>query len=173
MAIAALDKKPVPDLRVMVYRNDSAWSDSSLYGQLPDSYALTDERGVFVADFLSPGSYRIAAWLDANSDFKYDSDKEDFAFVSEPVDAGKGDSAAVLKLQTSLAEGEIKFKPARQKFKGRLDIPLSRPAEGVGIRDFRTWPETTPRFGRPIPRARSTPCAFTTKGSPSTRSNCL
>ncbi len=140
-AMDALKKEPVSGLRVMIYRNDTAWSDSSIYGRLPDSYALTDDRGVFLADFLSPGAYRVAAWLDENSDFKYDPDKEVFAFVLDPVESEKADSAVAIRLQTSLAVGAARFKTARQKFKGRLDIPLSTPTTEVGVRRFQFYPE--------------------------------
>jgi|GEM_PF-1654676 len=144
VAIDVLEQKPLANVRAMLYRNDSSWTDSAVYHRLPDSYALSNEKGVFVLDFLSAGTYRIAAWVDANSDFQYDPLKESFGFVDELVQLEAGDSIPYAPLALSTARPKPAFRPGRQRYQGRIDLPLTLPVERVRIEGVVFWPEGIP-----------------------------
>lgn len=145
-AIDVLEQKPLAGVRAMVYRNDSSWTDSAVYNRLPDSYALSNEKGAFVLDFLSAGTYRVVAWVDANSDFKYDPLKESFGFVDEVVQLEAEDSIPYVQLAMSIAHPKPSFRPGRQRFKGRLDLPITVPVQKVRIADVEFWPASSPFF---------------------------
>ncbi len=82
------------DLVVGLY----AAKDTMDYRQKPYYITKADPDGYFELNYLSPGSYRILAFEDVNSNSVYDPGKENVAFFKEPVTLDKSISGLNLTL---------------------------------------------------------------------------
>jgi len=89
----AFDKKTEKGIYIMLYHGTD---DSLPLKTLPDYFAKTAEDGSFEVKNVAPGSYKIFALKDNNSNYLFDNSDEPIAFRSEPVEAGK--SAGSLSL---------------------------------------------------------------------------
>ena len=85
------------DLVVGLY----AAKDSMDYRQKPYYITKADPDGYFELNYLSPGTYRILAFEDGNSNSVYDAGKENVAFLKEPVVLDKNISGLNLTLYPS------------------------------------------------------------------------
>lgn len=85
------------DLVVGLY----AAKDSMDYRQKPYYITKADPDGYFELNYLSPGTYRILAFEDGNSNSVYDTGKENVAFLKEPVVLDKNISGLNLTLYPS------------------------------------------------------------------------
>lgn len=72
--------------------------DTMDYRQKPYYITKADPDGYFELNYLSPGTYRILAFEDANSNSVYDPGKENVAFLKEPVTLDKSISGLNLTL---------------------------------------------------------------------------
>lgn len=72
------------DFTIMLYKNDI---DSLPLTTLPDYISKSQKNGTFSFQNISPGSYKIFALKDINSNFLYDLPKEAVAFGDIPVQA--------------------------------------------------------------------------------------
>ncbi len=81
-----LDKKTEKGIYVMLYGNTD---DSLPLKMLPDYFGKASDSGAFIIRNVSPGSYRIFALKDDNSNYLFDSRDEAIAFETETVEAGK------------------------------------------------------------------------------------
>ncbi|MEO8086656.1 MAG: Ig-like domain-containing domain [Bacteroidota bacterium] len=93
----AFDKKNEKGIYIMVYRGTD---DSLPLKSLPDYFAKTAEDGSFEVKNVSPGSYRIFALKDNNSNYLFDNSEEAIAFNTETVEAGKSKSTLSLFKET-------------------------------------------------------------------------
>lgn len=75
--------------------------DSMDYRQKPYYITKADPDGYFELNYLSPGTYRILAFEDGNSNSVYDAGKENVAFLKEPVVLDKNISGLNLTLYPS------------------------------------------------------------------------
>ena len=75
--------------------------DSMEYRQKPYYITKADPDGYFELNYLSPGTYRILAFEDGNSNSVYDAGKENVAFLKEPVVLDKNISGLNLTLYPS------------------------------------------------------------------------
>lgn len=85
------------DLVVGLY----AAKDSMDYRQKPYYITKADPDGYFELNYLSPGTYRILAFEDGNSNSVFDAGKENVAFLKEPVVLDKNISGLNLTLYPS------------------------------------------------------------------------
>lgn len=83
----ARNLEPRKSALVGVYKLDpgSAFRDSTFVDTKLFRVSKTDDRGRFIVRGLSPGEYRVFAVDDVNSDFRWDSDGEDMAYLPYPV----------------------------------------------------------------------------------------
>lgn len=75
--------------------------DSMEYRQKPYYITKADPDGYFELNYLSPGTYRILAFEDGNSNSVYDAGKENVAFLKESVVLDKNISGLNLTLYPS------------------------------------------------------------------------
>lgn len=83
---AALDMKTEKGIFVMLYRDKD---DSLPLKRLPDYFAKTGDDGMFEIKNVSPGSYKIFALKDNNSNYLFDNPDELMAFDTANVTAGE------------------------------------------------------------------------------------
>lgn len=69
---------PVKGILVAAYADQS---DSACFNTLPDAIVKSDDWGFFVLRNLRDTSYRVYAYTDADSDFKYNPDEDEVAFL--------------------------------------------------------------------------------------------
>ena len=81
----ALDKKTEKGIYVMLY---SGSDDSLPLKMLPSYFSKTAGDGTFEIRNVAPGSYKVFALKDNNTNFLFDNPEETIAFNDEPVEAG-------------------------------------------------------------------------------------
>ena len=69
---------PVKGILVAAYADQA---DSACFNTLPDAIVKSDDWGFFVLRNLRDTSYRVYAYTDADSDFKYNPDEDEVAFL--------------------------------------------------------------------------------------------
>jgi hypothetical protein len=90
--------------------------DTAVTRSRPDYVARTDSRGVYFFDNVKPGRYRLYAFKDDNTNYKYDAGTEAFGFcdsviVPSAVYNPLPDSTAV-GADSALISGNTLFRPA-------------------------------------------------------------
>jgi hypothetical protein len=78
----AYTKEPLPAAMVALYEDHS---DTAIYKTLPVAMARADEWGYFILQNIKPKSYNMVAFVDKNSNLKYDSGSEMLAFLDSTV----------------------------------------------------------------------------------------
>lgn len=103
---------PQEKIIVMLY---ASHEDSAVTRTVPDYIARTDSRGLYLFDNVKPGSYRLYAVNDANTNLRYDPGAEEFAFCDSLVVpsaefVAQPDTLAV-GADSLLITGHILFRP--------------------------------------------------------------
>lgn len=111
-------RKAEPFINVVLYPNDSSYTDSIIYKNPPRYLTSTlDSLPTFELNFLSEGSYYLFALKDENKNNKYDPYLDKLAFLKKPITLPT-DSLYLLEL----FKEKIKFKAERPKFTGTNHI---------------------------------------------------
>lgn len=61
-------------------------SDSVVYKSQPDYFSKTEKDGTFQINNIKAGKYKLAAFKDGNSNFKYDGESESIGFIDATID---------------------------------------------------------------------------------------
>jgi len=105
-------------INVVLYANDTSYTDSIIYKQPPRYLTTTlDSLPTFELSFLSKGSYHMFALKDENKNNKYDPYLDKLAFLKKPITLPT-DSLYLLEL----FKEKILFKAERPKFTGSNHI---------------------------------------------------
>jgi uncharacterized protein (DUF2141 family) len=83
--VNAKDGQPLKDANIQLYRSSRWTSDSIPYLVNPDFIGRTNAQGQFRLNYLRPGSYRVLALADANTDYRITPPDEALAFLEQPV----------------------------------------------------------------------------------------
>jgi hypothetical protein len=83
---------------IALYKN---LADSAFFGD-PDFLSYSNKEGDFEIKYLSPGSYRLAAFDDQNRNLRYDPYKEEVAFLFDTLVIRQDTTVAVLRLSTEI-----------------------------------------------------------------------
>jgi uncharacterized protein (DUF2141 family) len=75
-------KKPINDVLVTLHKTSDTLD---IKKHLPDYITKTDKTGEFKLNNIHPGRYHVAAYIDANSNLKYDNKTEKLAFLSNTL----------------------------------------------------------------------------------------
>ncbi|MFM2136464.1 MAG: hypothetical protein RL021_1864 [Bacteroidota bacterium] len=124
----AEDLKPEKGMLVMLYPSGS--EDSIPYQERPLYFSKTDDLGNFTVQNIAPGSYRLFALVDGNSNYIYDDPSERIAFLQKEVTPP--DSA--LRLASFKKSGPVKLSRAAADGPGKVALILSRPDSLSSIR---------------------------------------
>jgi len=103
-------------------------SDTILAKASPDYFTRTDSSGRFKIDYLSEGTYQLAAYIDDNSNYRYNQGIESVGFLDELVNVSLSlqDSSFSLVLSDELPP--LKAVRGDQWFPGLVRITLNQPA---------------------------------------------
>ena len=82
----AFTRNPLPKMTVCLYENHS---DTTIYKNLPDAVARTDQWGYFVLQNIKPVAYHMVAFDDKNNNYRYDAGAEMLAFEDSLVTPDK------------------------------------------------------------------------------------
>ena len=123
----AFDHKAEKSILVMLYRD---MNDSTIYKNLPDYFAKTNDAGFFALTNIRQGKYHIVALKDENSNYKYNDD-ERFGFISDPVEAGAKDPV-VISLYTESPK-RIFVKKSTQVQYGKFILAFNRGTDSLDI----------------------------------------
>jgi uncharacterized protein (DUF2141 family) len=123
----ALTKEREADFMVFLYRN---MSDSTPYKEKPYYYTRADKTGNFNFTNIKPGTYRLFALKDGNSNFIPDQG-EAIAFASEPVEVN-GKTSGDLK---SFIEEPFKtiIKKPEIPLPGKILVSYNRPVKNIDV----------------------------------------
>ncbi|MFK8056057.1 MAG: Ig-like domain-containing domain [Saprospiraceae bacterium] len=118
---------------VGLYRSPS---DTILSKASPDYFARTDSSGRFAIGYLSAGSYQLAAYLDDNSNYRYNQGIEAVAFLDELVTVSATSTDTSYALTLSDERPPLKSLRGDQWFPGFLRITLNQPAtDSIDVSD--------------------------------------
>ena len=128
--VDALTGEPVIGALAGLYRSPA---DTALTRTAPDYFARADSSGRFLLDYLSPGTYQLAAYDDANANYRLNEGEEALAFLPEPVTVAAGASDTTYALVSSATYAPLRTLRGEQLHPGYLRLTLNRPAEDAEI----------------------------------------
>ena len=126
----ALTGEPVVGALAGLYRSAS---DTALTRAAPDYFARTDSSGRFLLDYLSPGTYQLAAYADENANYRLNEGEEALAFLSAPVTVAADAPDTVYTLVSSATYAPLRTLRGEQLHPGYLRLTLNRPAADADI----------------------------------------
>ncbi len=94
----ALTGEKKEGILIALYKN---LSDSAFLGD-PDFLAYSSKEGDFEIRYLSPGSYRLAAFVDRNRNLRYDPYKEDIAYLFDTLTLSHDSTLPALRLSPEI-----------------------------------------------------------------------
>ncbi len=121
----ALTGEPAIGALVGLYRSDA---DTVLAKAAPDYFTKTDSSGQFLLDYLSPGTYQLAAYLDENNNYRLNEGEEDLAFAENLVTVSAAAPDTSYVLLSSATYAPFRVLRGEQLFPGYLRLTLNRPA---------------------------------------------
>lgn len=108
-------------LLALLYRVDSAYSDSAVYQRKPDYASFADTTGAFQLSFIKPGDYKLYAMIDKAKDFIFQPKSDEIAFVSQTIHLNQPDSTRyTLRLFKEVPP--FRVLPPEQPQKGLIDF---------------------------------------------------
>ena len=114
----ALDRQAEEFVSVMLYEVDSVYTDSVIYKDKPDYVTNTlDSTTTFRLENLRPGTYRLIALKDENSDFTFDQATDKIGFVKDFIEIP---NEATFDIQ--LFKEELDFKSFNPRLAGSQKI---------------------------------------------------
>jgi hypothetical protein len=129
----AFDRKPEPNVLVMLYRNPS---DTMPYKAMPDYFGKTDNQGKFEINFIGSGNYRAFALRDDNGNYLYNPPTESMGFLKETIPAGLADSTnlpIVLNLFNEVDSTQF-IDSKKLYYYGEMQLVFKQPADSVVLR---------------------------------------
>ena len=117
--------EPSIDALVGLYRSPS---DTILSKAAPDYFTRTDSSGRFQIDYLSAGSYQLAAYLDENSNYRYNQGIEAVGFLDALILVSETSNDTSYQVKLSDEKAPLKSLRGDQWFPGLLRITLNQPA---------------------------------------------
>ncbi len=124
----SITQKPEKDVLVMLY---DSFEDSVPYKKRPNYFAKTKADGSCKIEHIKQGKYKAFALKDANSNYLYDSQEEEIAFVSEPITIDKKDSL-VLQLFKEIPTKQFIKKSSVEGY-GHLKFVFNKPSDKINI----------------------------------------
>ncbi len=121
----SLTAKPVIGALVGLYRSAE---DTVLTKVAPDYFTTTDSSGTFLLDYLSPGRYQLAAYLDENNNYRLNEGEEELAFAEDLVTVSATAPDTSYQLQSSATFAPFRVVRGEQLYPGYLRLTLNRPA---------------------------------------------
>lgn len=121
----ALTGEPVIGALVGLYRSDA---DTVLAKAAPDYFTKTDSSGLFLLDYLSPGVYQLAAYLDDDNNYRLNEGEEDLAFAENLVTVSAAAPDTSYVLLSSATYAPFRVLRGEQLYPGYLRLTLNRPA---------------------------------------------
>ena len=117
--------EPAIDALVALYRTAS---DTALQRSAPDYFARADSSGRFLLDYLAPGDYQLAAYADANANYRLEAGAEAVGFLDTLVPVRPGIPDTSYRLVLSDERAPLVVLRAEQFFPGLLRVTLNQPA---------------------------------------------
>ena len=116
--------EPVAGALAGLYRSRE---DTGLTRTPPDYFALTDSAGRFLLDYLSPGTYRLAAYGDEDRNYRLNEGEEALAFLPAPVTVAADAPDTTYTLVSSATYAPLRVLRGEQLHPGYLRLTLNRP----------------------------------------------
>jgi len=135
--------KPEAGVVAMLYFNNR--SDSALFNERPDYYAITDEQGAFAIENLAADTFSIVVIKDENLNLKYDSGTEKIGFLDSLIIAG---DANQLNIRTFIEKPAINLTESKLAAYGNIQFifntaPIEPSISFIGTLDVLEKKETT------------------------------
>ncbi len=127
----SLDDETVVGALVGLYRSDS---DTALTQAGPDYFVRSDSSGNFAFDYLAPGTFQLAAYLDENSNFRLNQGSEAVGFLNERVVVAPGGPDTSYALTLSAELPPLIVLRGEQRYAGLLRFELNQqPTDGIEV----------------------------------------
>lgn len=131
--VNAATNELVKDAFVLLYNSQS---DSVVSKEKPMYLGKSDATGHFEMGYLAPGKYKVCALIDENGNYKFDSEKEQFAFLDTMVLIQP--TSEINDLVLKLFPPEVKEWNVNKKYFSNnqlLQLNINRPVEALEL-DF-------------------------------------
>lgn len=144
--VNAKDGQPLKDANLQLYRNSRWISDSLPYTSNPDFIGRTNAQGQFRLDYLRPGSYRVLALADANTDYRITPPDEAIAFMEQAVQLDT--NLRDLKLESFVETPKRVYLKQSSQTPGKIKLCFNRRVQSLTYKNLRTkkLPEFLPEW---------------------------
>lgn len=119
----AFSKTPVDGAYVMLYKNSE---DSILLNAKPNYFGITNSAGICSIGNIANGEYKVVAFMEENSNYKWDASKEKIGFIEDHFIAGKDTLSDTLVIFSDQVE-ELKIEDASIATSGKGTIVFNSP----------------------------------------------
>lgn len=134
--VNAKDGQPLKDANLQLYRNSRWISDSLPYASNPDFIGRTNAQGQFRLDYLRPGSYRVLALADANTDYRITPPDEAIAFMEQAVQLDT--NLRDLKLESFVETPKRVYLKQSSQTPGKIKLCFNRRVQSLTYKNLRT-----------------------------------
>ena len=134
--VNAKDGQPLKDANIQLYRNSRWISDSLPYASNPDFIGRTNAQGQFRLDYLRPGSYRVLALADANTDYRITPPDEAIAFMEQAVQLDT--NLRDLKLESFVETPKRVYLKQSSQTPGKIKLCFNRRVQSLTYKNLRT-----------------------------------
>ncbi len=127
-------------ISVFLYEENETITDSIVYNELPRYISATkDSTNIYQFNYLKEGNYKLIAINDRNNNYKFDSKKEQIAFVDKIISIPQ-DTTASLKLFNEIQE--FRFSRAKQVSKNNFELGYFGEVSEPKIEILGTFPDS-------------------------------
>lgn len=128
----AYNSKPLKDIKLLLYKIDSSFTDSIIYKQKPNYVTSTLDSIDFNFTNLNKGKYLLVALKDASSDYIYDPTADKIGVVRDTIQLPR-DTLISSSIELYKEILPFKFKRAREARKGLIEFGFEGDPKGFQI----------------------------------------
>ncbi|WP_255513190.1 Ig-like domain-containing protein [Lutibacter sp. Hel_I_33_5] len=136
----AIKRKPDIDISVLLYRIDSAYSDSLIYKQKPNYVTNTIDTTKFEFTNLQKGKYLLLALKDATNDYIFNPKTDKIGFYKDTIELPK-DSLVLSAISLFKEKQPYIFKRGKEASKGKIIFGFNGDGKEMKITSISSFPE--------------------------------
>ncbi|MBL0046917.1 MAG: Ig-like domain-containing protein [Bacteroidetes bacterium] len=130
----AMNHIPEKGVLVMLYALEKTSSDSFPYHEIPDYFGKSNEFGNYTINNIREGKYKMLALKDGNTNYLFDSEDEQIAFLDSVITINKK-----LQIDVSLFQelkSKLYLKKPVKNYDGQVICAFSRPVEKLSFENL-------------------------------------
>lgn len=136
----AFKSEPEKNIKLLLYRADSSYTDSLIYKQKPNYVSSTLDTTLFDFTNLAAGKFYLFALEDRNSDYFFDPKRDKIAFYDRVISIPE-DSIISEPLRLFREELDYRFVRAKEEKKGKIIIGFEGGKQGIQVKPLSVVPK--------------------------------